>query len=73
MSPEPFQKFAVVGGDGGGWWSEGILEFRFGPGLGLRLEAGTKLNNLSVSKPHNFLVEILTTIKRRPFLGHLVC
>ena len=23
----------------GGWWSEGILEFGFGPNLGLRLEA----------------------------------
>ena len=28
-----------------GWWSKGNLEFRFGPNLGLRLEAGTKLNN----------------------------
>ena len=27
---EPFQKFGV-----GGWWSKGILEFRFGPNLGL--------------------------------------
>ena len=43
---EPFQKFGV----GGGWWSKGILEFRFGPNLGLRLEAGTKLNNVSISK-----------------------
>ena len=25
--------------------SKGILEFNFGPNLGLRLEAGTKLNN----------------------------
>ena len=43
---ETFQKFAVVvvGGVGGGWWSKGILEFRFGPNLGLRLEAWTKLN-----------------------------
>ena len=39
---EPFQRFAVVGG--GGWWSIGILEFCFGPNLGLRLEGGTKLN-----------------------------
>ena len=31
---EPFQKLAVVVG-GGGWWSKGILEFRFGPNLGL--------------------------------------
>ena len=30
---------------GGWWWSKGILEFRFGPSLGLRLEAWTKLNN----------------------------
>ena len=29
---EPFQKLAVVGG---WWWSKGILEFRFGPNLGL--------------------------------------
>ena len=34
---------------GGGWWSKGILEFRFGPNLGLRLEAWTKLNNISIS------------------------
>ena len=27
------------------WWSKGIFEFRFGPNLGLRLEAWTKLNN----------------------------
>ena len=33
---------------GGGWWSKGILEFRFGPNLGLRLEAGTKLNIYSM-------------------------
>ena len=38
---EPFQKFGV----GGWWWSKGILEFRFGPNFGLRLEAWTKLNN----------------------------
>ena len=45
---EPLQKFAVVvgGGGGGWWWSKGILEFRFGPNLGLRLEAWTKLNNI---------------------------
>ena len=42
---EPFHKFAVGGGGGGGW-SKGILEFHFGPNLGLRLEAGTKLNNI---------------------------
>ena len=41
---EPFQKFAL----GGGWWSKGILEFHFGPNLGLRLEAGTKLNKIRV-------------------------
>ena len=41
----PFQKFAVVGG-----WSKGILEFRFGPNLGLRLEAGSKLNKKRFSK-----------------------
>ena len=40
---EPSQKFGV-GGDGGGWWSKSILEFRCGPNLGLGLEAGTKLN-----------------------------
>ena len=34
---EPFQKLAVGGGwvVVGGWWSKGILEFRFGPNLGL--------------------------------------
>ena len=31
---------------GGGWGAKGILEFRFGPSLGLRLEPRTKLNNL---------------------------
>ena len=29
-------------------WSKGILEFRFGPNLGLRLETWTKLNNYSI-------------------------
>ena len=29
------------------WWSKGILEFPFGPNLGIRLEACTKLNNNS--------------------------
>ena len=38
LSLEPFQKFAVGGG-----WSKDILEFRFGPNLGLRLKAETKL------------------------------
>ena len=40
---EPFQKFVVVVVGGG--WSKGVLGFRFGPKFGLRLEAGTKLNN----------------------------
>ena len=40
---EPFQKFAM-----GGWWSKGNLEFRFCPNLGLRLEAWTKLNKMSM-------------------------
>ena len=40
---EPSQKFGV---GGWWWWSKGILEFRFGPNLGLGLEAWTKLNNL---------------------------
>ena len=43
-----FQKFAVVVVGSGWWWSKAILEFLFGPNLGLRLEAGTKLNNLKV-------------------------
>ena len=30
----------------GGGWSKGILEFRFGPNIELRLEAWTKLNNM---------------------------
>ena len=33
---------------GGLWWSKGILEFRFDPNLGLRLEAETKLNKSGV-------------------------
>ena len=37
--------WVVVGSE---WWgSKGILEFCFGPNLGLILEAGTKLNNYS--------------------------
>ena len=41
----PFQKFGVeVEVPEIIWWSNGILEFCFGPYLGLRLEAGTKLN-----------------------------
>ena len=44
LDPEPFPKFGV---GGGGRWSKGILEFRFGPSLGLRLEARTKLNNFA--------------------------
>ena len=54
---ETFQKFAVVvvgGGGGGWWWSKGILEFRFGPNLGLRLEAWTKLNNNKMEKFRHF-------------------
>ena len=38
----PLQKFGV--GGGGWWWSKGVLEFTIGQNLGLRLEAGTKLN-----------------------------
>ena len=40
--PPPKKKFGVGG------WSKGILEFRFGPTLGLRLEAWTKLNKKAV-------------------------
>ena len=39
------------GGGGGGGWSKGILEFRFGPNLGLRLEAWAKLNNEKIVIP----------------------
>ena len=48
LGPEPFQKFGVGHGwwvVGRWWWLKGILEFRFGPNIGLRLEAGTKLKN----------------------------
>ena len=39
---EPYQKMGLVDG----WLVVGvILGFCFGPNLGLRLEAGTKLNN----------------------------
>ena len=31
----------------GGGWPEGILEFRFGTNLGLRLEVGTKPKNIN--------------------------
>ena len=37
---EPFQKFAV----GEGWWSKGILEFRFGPNLGSKMNKIIKRN-----------------------------
>ena len=49
LGPEPFQKFGV--GGRWWWWSKGILEFRFGPNLGLRLEAWTKLNNIKLKVP----------------------
>ena len=55
---EPFQKLGVVGG---WWWSKGILEFHFGPDLGLRLEAGTKLNN----RQYQFAAWIPTLPKMR--------
>ena len=48
---ERFLKFAVGGGGEWWWvggWSKGILEFRFGPNLGLIPEAWTKLNNIVV-------------------------
>ena len=44
LGPEPFQKFGV---GGGWWWSKGILEFRFDPNLGLRLEAWTELSTMA--------------------------
>ena len=50
---EPFQKFGVGGGGlvvGGWWWSKDILEFRFGPNLGIKLEAWTKLNKSSLTQ-----------------------
>ena len=47
----------VVGG--GGWWSKGILEFHFGPNLGLRLGAGIKLNKLSRVERKNIIVTIV--------------
>ena len=51
------QKFAVGGWWGVDglwwWWSKSILEFCFGPNLGLRLEAGTKLNNISPTYHEN--------------------
>ena len=46
---EPFRKFGV-----GGWWSKGILKYRFGPNLGRRLEARTKLNNCYDAKLTKF-------------------
>ena len=47
----PFQKFGVeVEVPEIIWWSNGILEFCFGPYLGLRLEAWTKLNKKTVNE-----------------------
>ena len=43
--PRTLAKVCCGGWVVGGGWSKGILEFRFGPILGLRLEAWTKLNN----------------------------
>ena len=40
---KPSEKFDV-----GGWWSKGILEFRFGPNLGLRLETWTSIGVMKV-------------------------
>ena len=50
-----FQKFAVVVVvvGGGGWWSKSILEFRFDPNLGHRLDAGSKQNNYVVQLLHS--------------------
>ena len=37
------------------WWlSKGLLEFHFAPHLGLRLEAGTKLNNFTSTTPRRY-------------------
>ena len=51
------------GGCGWGWWSKGILEFRFGPSLELRLEAGTKLNNIpkKLEALKRFLKKVIMT------------
>ena len=67
LGPEPFQKFGVGGGGwvgGGWWWSKGILEFRFGPNLGLRLEAWTKLNNTEQGWADT--VKMIISLLRKP-------
>ena len=43
----------------GGWWSKGILGFRFGPNLGLETEARTKLNNLWYLVPNIRILKYL--------------
>ena len=62
LGPEPFQKFAVVVLVGG--WSKGILEFRFGPNLGLRLEAWTKLNNRYTDRYLDFTKTVLYFVQQ---------
>ena len=49
---EPFQKLAVVVGG----WLKVISEFHFGPNLGLRLAAWTKLNNMYVPIAGNIII-----------------
>ena len=48
----------------GGWWSKGILEFCFGPNLGLRLEAWTKLNNKAESKAQRKTIKQKTKLNK---------
>ena len=50
-----------------GWWSKGILECRFGPNLGLQLEAWTKLSNqnninIKTSKQLSFDLIIISLV-----------
>ena len=55
---EPFQKFGV---GGGGWWSIGILEFRFGTNLRLGAwsldQAEQKLKNLLIFKKNDAMTK----------------
>ena len=58
----------AVGGGRGRRWSKGILEFCFCPNLGLRLEAGTKLNNI-IGRKFLSHEEIYSHMKKVPVTG----
>ena len=51
-----------------GGWSKGILELHFGPNLGLRLEAWTKLNNCNLR-----IFRSVQMLNHSPYYGENLC